>query len=204
MAFFFCQVSSSPVALASGSRELINATVMSNKSTERSTTYGGGGGGFVFNGMGFIVPTSIKTKHDKFVETWVRFEDGMEERLNFTNFDLVVREGHKISILAYNTAIWAIRNFATGQTQWFVDAKTLAKAKPQTTKMKYISFAIFILVFILISSIPEGTAKNGLFTAMFILGMIGGIISIKKYITKKKKYQELINQGNHILSTAIP
>lgn len=91
---------------------------------ERSTVHSSNfaGGGLVYKGTGFTIPVNIQTTHESWLEVWVRFSDGMEDRLIFAS-NMLVREGHTLAMLMHRSKIWAIKNFSTGVTTTYIRAQ---------------------------------------------------------------------------------
>ena len=71
--------------------------------TRQQKVQGGGGGGGAYRGTGVTAPvtiTSTTTTHD---EIYVTDDDGKEHALRLQNWDLSIRESHRV------TAVWLIR-----------------------------------------------------------------------------------------------
>ena len=63
-------------------------TVLETASHIRSSVVGGGGGGFSYEGTGFSHVSPVETVHEKLREFWVRYDNGVEDRLDFRNIDV--------------------------------------------------------------------------------------------------------------------
>ena len=92
---------------------------------------GGGGGGSSYNGTGHTAPvtiTSSTTTHD---EVYVVDEGGQEHVLRLQNWDLSVRQDHKLTVVSMlkpgraNGPLVAIHNHALNQTDY--DERELAR-----------------------------------------------------------------------------
>lgn len=59
-----------------------------------------GGGGYVGQQGGYVSAPQVKSKVTTQHEFWVRKEDGTEESIKFTDVDIPLREGQKITLIA--------------------------------------------------------------------------------------------------------
>jgi hypothetical protein len=134
---------------------------------ERSTVHSSnfGGGGLVYKGSGFTIPVNIHTTHESWLEVWVRFSDGMEDRLTF-NSNMLVREGHTLAMLMCRDQIWAIKNFTTGVTTTLIDAERMVGPNKPPFSWKRLGKLLLLIVIcpaILFTGLIVGCLANEFF-----------------------------------------
>ncbi len=150
---------------------------------ERSTVRSSGGGGFTYKGTGFTTPVNVSTTHKQWLEVWVKWPDGREDRLDFSGVDLLVREGHKLALLMRGNQIWAVKNFSTGITTPFVNAEQLVKPRMQFTAgwLAVRLWMASIIVFIFSHIFGNWVSTVG------VIAIIGGVVVLTGYSLKSKK-----------------
>ena len=105
-------------------------TVLESSSHTRSSVVGGGGAGLSYEGTGFSHVAPVETVHESFRELWVRYDNGVEDRLDFRNIDVPARGGHRLALLLQDKSILAVRNLSTGLRTVTVTPETYAGTRP--------------------------------------------------------------------------
>lgn len=105
-------------------------TVLETTSQTRSSVVGGGGGGLSYEGTGFAHVSPVETVHESLRELWVRYDNGVEDRLDFRNIDVPARAGHRLALLLCGKRILAVRNLSTGLRTMTVSGADYAGSKP--------------------------------------------------------------------------
>jgi hypothetical protein len=184
---------------------------------ERSTVHSSdfGGGGLVYKGTGFTIPVNVHTTHESWLEVWVRFSDGMEDRLNF-NSNMLVREGHTLAMLMCRGQIWAIKNFSTGITTTYIRAQDLVEPLKQPLWRMLIPMLVFPVTLVagamvgaLIGAIfALNNVFLGVWTGMsFVAGLVGSRLLVDrveretkaKWSLKLAKQQRFISESLALL-----
>lgn len=129
----------------------VRGTVVGANKQLETKVHGGGGGGGSFRGTGYTAPVSVSsttTTHDLI---HLQDDDGGEHAIRLQNWDLAVRETHKL------TAVWlikkgrkkgpyvAIHNHTLGETDY--DDRLLAKLN----RSLWILLASLALIFLPVS-----------------------------------------------------
>ena len=106
-------------------------TVASAAKRLETKVEGSGGGGSSYQGTGYTAPVNISSSTTTHDEVYVVDENGQEHVLRLQNWDLSVREGHKLTVVSLvkqgraNGPLVAIHNHTLNKTDY--DERVLAK-----------------------------------------------------------------------------
>ena len=179
--------------------EVITATTREN-----SIVSGGGGGGYVSSSATstrlYVDPVHISTSIQRTSEIWGKQPNGQESRFLIPGADLPIRQGHKLALLVGNGAVWAVRNFSTGATNWMVDASAFSGSKPRQVSGP-LAAAVGIVTAICswaIYNIPSWLSPFGpshrdayhtlcLITGYMAMGLVGALVF---WFNRRKHYNK--------------